>query len=98
MKRILVPPPPRVHRSRSTLTIDTPCPTNAVSNEHLRLDRFFFNLINSGLGTESVGYRTACPTNAPVRTVFFQDFIVCRTQGWGVKTQPHIPVEDASVS
>ena len=37
-----------------------------------------------GLGTELIEYRTACPTNTPVRTVFFEVFIVRWTRGRGV--------------
>ena len=59
----------------------------------------FWDPINgaSGFGTELIRYQTACPMNTPVRTVFFQDFILRWTRGgeggteWAAKTvkRPH---------
>ena len=36
-----------------------------------------------GLGTALIWYQLACPTNTPVWTVFFEDFIVRWTPGGG---------------
>ena len=38
------------------------------------------------LGTESIEYRTACPTLTPVRAVFFEDFILRWTGGGELTT------------
>ena len=71
----MVSPPPPQRR-----------PTNAWSNQHFRSDRIFWaDLIyeGPGLGTELIEHRTARPTNAPVQTVFLEDFIVLWTRGGG---------------
>ena len=49
----------------------------------------FWDLINSvpGLGTELILYGTACPTNAPVQPVFFEDLIV----RWYIEPAPRPP-------
>ena len=46
---------------------------------------FFLDLIDwvAGLYTESIGYQTACPTNTPVRSVFFEDLLFGRHGGGG---------------
>ena len=75
------PSPPSAHVHLCTPR--PPCLTNALSNEHFRSDRNFWDLINYvlGLGNELLRYRTACPTNIFVRTVFFEDFVVRWARG-----------------
>ena len=69
--------PPRRTGAVTTLSC-LACPMNALFNEYVCSDRNFSDLINwgPGLGTELIGHQTACSTNTPVRTVFFEDFIV----------------------
>ena len=66
----------------------TTCPTKALSYEHFHSDRNLWDRINwvPGLGTEFIGYRTACPTNTPVRTAFFEEFINGGGGGGGLRS------------
>ena len=64
-----------------------PCLTNALSNEHFRSDRNFLDpsIEVPGLVTELITYRTTCPTNTLVRTVFPEEFVVRWTRREGAE-------------
>ena len=49
-----------------------PCPMNALFNTSVRTVIFLGPNGKVGLGSELIRYRTACPTNSPIRTIFFE--------------------------
>ena len=68
------PPPPPVPRVQRI-----PCSTNISGRAVI-----YWDPMNSGPGVrDRIGYRTACPTNAPVRTGFYEGFTVRWTRGMG---------------
>ena len=69
----------------------TVTPPPPVSNEQFCSDRIFSDPIPwvPGVGTDLLRHRLACPTKTPVRTVFFEGFIVGWTWGGGVFWPTH---------